>query len=186
MNAPFISEKWRNITISGRVASGSTTLSKSLADVLGWTLFNGGELYREYVKKHSIPLERTTHVSDAYHLELDRHIQNKLRTEHNLIIESWLAGYDAKGTDKVFKIFVTCPDDAIRIDRIVNRDTMTVDQAKEHLRVREEENLVKWEKLYKTRDFWNPHLYDLVVDTYKNGPTQTLNIALEALGYKKT
>lgn len=181
----FSSPKWRNITISGRVASGATTLSHHLTESIGWQLINGGEMYRLYAKEQRIPLEKTTLSSDDYHLKLDAFIKDKLRTQSHLIIESWLSGFDAQGIADVFKIFVICPEDAVRVDRLVNREGMTVEQAKHHLKTREEENLKKWEKLYRTRDIWNPKLYDLVIDTYTNGPTEALDLALEAIGYKK-
>lgn len=183
MTIPFSSSDWRNITVSGRAASGATTLSKTLAERLGWKIINGGELYREYAKKNDIPLEKTTASEDKYHLELDNFIKEKLNNEKSLIIESWLSGFDAQNITGVFKIFVTCSDDAVRIDRLVNRDKMTIDAAKNHLKVREEENLEKWEKLYHTRDFWNPKLYNIIIDTYPNGPTETLEIALKAIGF---
>lgn len=183
MTIPFSSPKWRNITVSGRAASGATTLSKSLSKRLGWEIINGGELYREYAKKNGIPLEKTTASDDKYHLELDDFIKDKLKNENRLIIESWLSGFDAQNIPGVFKIFVTCSADAVRIDRLVNRDKMTIDEAKNHLKTREEENLEKWEKLYHTRDFWNPELYNLVIDTYPHGPTETLEIAQKAIEY---
>lgn len=179
----FISTKFQNITVSGRAASGATTLSRVLAEKLGWTLINPGEIYRQYVKEKGIPLEKTTEVSDQYHLDMDNLIKTKLKNEKSLIIESWLSGFDAQGIAGVYKIFVNCSDDAIRLDRIVNRDNMTLDQAKIHLKVREEENLVKWEKIYKTRDIWNRNLYDLWIDTTRNGPLETLNIVLNAIGH---
>lgn len=176
--------KWRNITVSGRAANGATTLSQKLAEKLNWTLINPGEIYREYAKKNGIPLAKTSQSSDRYHLDLDKFIKEKLKNENQLIIESWLSGFDAQNIPGVFKIFVDCSDEALRIDRLVNRDRMTIEEAKEHLKTREEENLAKWGKLYHARDFWNPNLYDLVIDTYKNGPTETLEIALKAIGYK--
>lgn len=177
----FVSPKWQNITVSGRTANGATTLSRKLAERLGWTLINPGEIYREYARKNNIPLEKTTQSEDLYHIDLDNFIKEKLKNEKNLIIESWLSGFDAQGISGVFKIFVTCSDDSVRVDRLVNRDKMTIEEAILHMKTREEENLIKWEKLYHTRDFWNPSLYDLVIDTYKNGPTETLEIALKEL-----
>lgn len=181
MQSPFISDKWRNITISGRVASGATTLSRALAQKLGWSLINGGELYREYAKKNGIPLEQTNLSEDKYHLELDQFIKDKLKKETQLIIESWLSGFDAQGIDGVFKIFVMCSSDGVRIDRLVNREKITIEEAKLHLKTREEENLKKWEKLYGTRDIWNTKLYDMIIDTYNNGPEETLNLVLSAV-----
>ncbi|MBI2617684.1 cytidylate kinase family protein [Candidatus Gottesmanbacteria bacterium] len=183
MESPIILPKWKNITVSGRAASGATTLSKKLSEKLGWKLINGGELYREYAKKNGIPLAATTQSEDSYHLELDNFIKEKLRSEKHIIIESWLSGFDAQNIPGIFKIFVTCSDDNIRVDRIVNRDNMTIEEAKQHLKQREEENIIKWEKLYHTRDFWNPNLYDLIINTYTSGPAETLKVALQALGY---
>jgi cytidylate kinase len=184
MTNTFPSQNIRNITISGRAASGATTLSRLLSEKIGWELINGGEIYRQYVKKKGIPLEKTTQVSDEYHKELDLFIQDKLKTEEHIIVESWLSGFDAENIPGVFKIFVMCSQDAVRIDRLVNREGMTVEQAKEHIKVREAENIAKWEKMYHTRDFWNPSLYDLVIDTYTNGPTETLQLALSAIGFQ--
>lgn len=183
MKNPFSSPKFRNITISGRAACGATTLSKSLAVKLNWQLINAGEIVRQYMKKNDIPLEQTNQTSDNYHLELDSFIREKLIKENNLIVESWLSGFDAQGIQGVFKIFVTCSDMAVRIDRVMNRDGLTLEQAKEHIKIREEENLKKWEALYHTRDFWNPQLYDLVIDTFKLGPNQTLEVALRAIEF---
>src|SRR3972149_11138494 len=173
----------RIITISGRVASGATTLSRHLAHKLNWTLWNGGEIYRKYSKDADIPLERTDLSADDYHLKLDNYIKEKLKTEKNLIMESWLSGFNAQGIAGIFKIFVICSVDSVRVDRLVNRENITIDEAKEHLKRREEENFKKWQRLYKADNFWNRRFYDLVIDTYTNGPTQTLEIALKALGF---
>ena len=185
MDKTPISLLYRAITVSGRVASGATTLSRGLANALNWRLWNGGEIYRQHVRQNGIPLERTDLSEDKYHLNLDKYIKEKLKTEKNIVIESWLSGYDARGIKGVYKIFINCTDDSLRVDRLVNREKISIDAAKEHLKRREEENLKKWERLYRTKDFWNPDLYDLVIDTYHFGPVETLNLALKALRYQK-
>jgi cytidylate kinase len=185
MDEVFYSDKIQNITVSGKAASGATTLSRNLAKLLNWEILNPGEMYRKYVKENNIPLEKTTEVSDKYHTDLDNLIREKLNNHSHMVIESWLSGFDAQGIKGVFKIFVTCSNDQVRMDRIVSRDNMTLDEAKKHLKTREEENLIKWEKLYHTRDIWNPKLYDLWIDTFHDGPTETLDIALNAIGYRR-
>lgn len=185
MESPIILSNWKNITVSGRAASGATTLSKKLAERLGWKLINGGEMYREYVKKKGIPLAATTQSEDSYHIDLDIFIKEKITNESHLIVESWLSGFDAQHVQGVFKVFVQCSDDSVRVDRLVNRDMMSIEEAKHHLKQREEENLLKWEKLYHTRDFWNPSLYDLIIDTFTSGPFETVDLTLSALGYTK-
>lgn len=180
-----VSLPFRIITVSGRVASGATTLSHSLAEALNWELWNGGEIYRQYARNNHIPLERTDLSTDDYHLKLDKYIKDRLIKEKNLIMESWLSGYNARGIEGVYKIFVNCSVDSVRVDRLVNREKITIDEAKAHLKKREEENLSKWHRLYKENDFWNTKYYDLIIDTYQNGPTETLEIVLKALGVTK-
>lgn len=183
MEKLFSSPNFRNITVSGKAGNGATTLSKALSEKLGWELINAGELVRIYMKEKAVSLELTSKTLDKYHLDLDNFIKEKLKTENQLVIESWLSGFDAQNIPGIFKIFVDCSNDAIRIDRLMNRDKMTIRQAKEHLKTREEENIRKWGKLYHTRDFWNPKLYDLVIDTYRHGPSETLELTLKAIGY---
>ncbi len=185
MNTPVTIPEVRNITVSGRAASGATTLSKALGEKLGWQVINGGEIYRKYARKNGIPLEQTGQSADEYHLQLDNFIKEKLKQEKNLIIESWLSGFDAQNIDGIFKIFVVCSDDLLRAKRIVERDKMTIEEAKIHLKTREEENLKKWDKLYHSREFWNPKIYNIVIDTFKTNPSETLHLALTALGVSK-
>jgi cytidylate kinase len=185
MSKIFQNPRFKNITISGRAANGATTLSRLLAQKLGWIVINGGEIYREYVKKNGIPLEKTTKVPDAYHKELDALIKDKLVSKKNLIIESWLSGFDAQKIDGVFKVFITCSSDAVRIDRLVNREGMTIDEAKKHIKVREAENIKKWTRLYHTNNFWSPALYDLVIDTFKHDRQETLDLVLKSIGFSK-
>ena len=72
------------------------------------------------------------------------------------------------GLPHVLKVLLQC-DDALRIDRVVNRDNLSVEEAKKHLQEREEANLKKWERMYGVSDFWDPKHYDLVINTYAHG-----------------
>lgn len=180
----------RNITISGKVACGTTTLFIKLKEILdpkGWKFFSGGEFMREYAVTHSLfPKDSKHHhaatvYTDDFDREVDTMIRKRLQEESHLLIESDLAGFNAQGINGVFKILLDCSDDAVRIDRLVNRDKISVSEAKEHLIQREAENVEKWKRLYGDHNFWDPKYYDLVIDTYKNGPTETLNVALKAI-----
>ena len=104
----------------------------------------------------------------------------------------------AQGVQGVLKVLLVCSDEAVRIDRIVNRDGVTVATAKKHIHGRSQENLAKWSRLYEPQwqawvveagkvtksdpiDFWRPDLYDVVIDTYSTNKEQTLKKALDAL-----
>lgn len=173
---------YRNITITGKICTGSTTLAIALQKELSWKYRNSGQLFREYMKKEKIPIEDTTQSSDSIHLKLDNFVKEQLKKGKNQIFEGWLTGFLARGTPGVLKVLLIC-DDALRIDRLVNRDNLTVEGAKAHIRKREAENFKKWSEMYKATNFWNPKQYDLVIDTYSNSKEETLEKVLKELGY---
>lgn len=181
----------RNITISGRIGSGSTTLAAKLSDVLGWEMLDGGKLFRQLTKDHGYADNR----DDSFDLEYEENIKNMLKTKTHQIIQSHLAGFDAQGVQGIFKILVLCEDNSgndktdVRIDRLVNRDRISIDEAKHEVKERERQNLEKWRRLYADNDTnwvnWDRKYYDFAVNTYSHNQDETLRLALEAIGYKK-
>ena len=125
-------------------------------------------------------------------------MRDNLFNKHDYVYESWLSGFLAQGAPEVLKILIYCSDDAVRVDRIANRDDISIIEAKEHIFTREQKNLEKWIKMYskewgewvvkpKTLPqsdpiyFWRPELYDVAIDTFKLGKEETLEKALQAI-----
>lgn len=184
--------KYSSIAISGQPGAGRSTLLKNLKPYLtplGWKFFSGGEWSRQFsikAGKHN-PKDPTHHFATDFGEEIDRQIDITMREKlsdpnTHMAVESWIAGWNMRSLPHVLKVLLIC-DDALRIDRIVNRDNITVEEAKRHLREREETNLSKWEHMYKTRDFWNPKHYDLIINTYSHSQQETLDLVLQALRY---
>lgn len=175
--------KYINITLSGKIAAGTTTLAKSLQESLGWKYINTGTIQRDYDKKHNINTNRHGALvrSDEHEREMEAMTKKMLETESNLIYEAWLAGFVAQGIPGILKVLLICSQDAVRIDRIVNRDQLTFEEAKQFIKQREEENEKKWKKLYGNYNFWDPKYFDLVIDTNSSGPMETLGRVLDKL-----
>lgn len=175
--------KYRNIAISGGAAVGKGTLRAGLKPYLaplGWKFRSGGDLLREFTKGNKIP---KASLADAeWHKKLDRKTFELLE-EGNLVVESWLAGYVARERADTLRIFVFCSNDAIRIDRVVNRDHVDVETAKKIIFEREKDNFAEWRKIYGDHNFWDPKYFHLSLDTYSLNKKQTLQKILEALGY---
>ena len=119
----------RNITISGRIASGSTTLAKHLSDSLGWRHLEGGDIFWERVRsKSGLHVKDTDKRPDDEDKIFDEELKKMLREDKNIILETKLAGFNAQGISGVFKVLVVCEDPNgqdhmdIRIDRLVNRE----------------------------------------------------------------
>ena len=194
--APVDIEGINNITISGRIASGTTTLAHNLANKLHWEVLEGGELFGKFHEEHLNDKSElaVSQRPDKIDLEYEEKIKKILKEKNHQIIQSHLAGFDAQGIDGIFKILVICEDPNgedkldIRIDRLVNRKGIHVDDAKHEIREREKSNLEKWRRMYAGGDpnwvYWDRKYYDLVVNTYSHNPEESLKLVLDKAGYK--
>ncbi len=192
MNQPVDSPNIRNITISGRIGSGATTLAVKLSKELGWEMLEGGQIMRRINKEVGANVVETNKRPDHFDLEYEEMVKKILREEKNRIIQSHLAGFDAQKIEGVFKILVVCEDDEgndkkdIRIDRLINRDKISVEEAKSEVIEREKRNLEKWIRLYADNDetwvYWEKNYYDLIINTYSHNKEETLKIVLKSIG----
>lgn len=187
--------KYRNITVSGGVACGKGTLARNLAHTLaphGWKAFSGSELAHRFAPEHYDEQFKDTnkrhHNAEAYDDATDRHIDEKitelLRTENNHIVESWLAGFNARDIADTLRVLLYASQPSVIIERLVNRDHCSVEEAKAHIEERNIKNITKWKRLYGDYDFFNPAYYTLCIDTYTHGPIETMNMVLNELGHK--
>ncbi len=183
--------KIKNITVSGRIGSGATTLAKKLSEYLEWGMLDGGKIMRKVQSDIGAGVEETSKRPDHFDLEYEEKIKNILSLESHHIIQSHLAGYDAQGIDGVFKILVITEDENgedkmdIRIDRLVNRDGTSIEQAKYEIKERDKQNLEKFRRLYANNDpnwvYWDKKYYDLVVNTYKLNQEDAFKTAISEI-----
>jgi len=175
--------KFRNITISGGVATGKNTLLNNLKpflEPLGWKFASGGQILRDYLKEYVNPLAGAAPAN--IHHQIDKRTI-KLLDEGNYVIESWLAGFMARDRKDTLRVLLYCSNPALKIDRVVNRDKVTVEEAKKMIKEREENNFHTWKKIYGDYNFFDPQYYHLLIDTYSSGPLETVGKVLDALGY---
>lgn len=195
MQDPIDIPKVRNITVSGRIGSGATTLAKRLSEELGWDVLDGGKLFRKINADLGMSITASNDRPDHFDLEYEEKVKKMLQNESHHIIQSHLAGFDAQEIPGIFKILVLCEDHEgndkteIRIDRLVNRDGKPVEEAKEEVLQREAEHLKKFRRLYANDDqnwvYWDRKYYDLVVNTFSHNEAESLAMVLEALGIKQ-
>lgn len=180
----------KNVTVSGRIGSGTTTLAVALSKELDWELLEGGAIFEKFHQEMQKDELEVDARPDDFDLKYEKKIKDTLKNKEHQIIQSHLAGFDAQDIPGVFKILVICEDEGedkvdIRIDRLVNRKGISVDDAKKEVKVREERNLEKWRRLYADGDqnwvYWDPKYYDLVVNTFSHNQEDSLNFVLEAL-----
>lgn len=185
MTKPITLPGIRNITVSGRIASGATTLAKQIAEELGWEFLEGGELFEKFFDpQKGNDKDRPDEADLAY----EKKIKTLLKEKDHQVIQSHLAGFDAQGIDGVYKIGVICEDEdghdrmEVRVDRLVNRKNVPVAEAIKEVKNRELGLLEKWRRLYAGNDpewiYWDKKYFDLLVNTYSHNKRESLNYVL--------
>lgn len=194
MKKPYLFSQFRNITISGRIGTGQSTLARQLAETLGWEMLDGGKLFRAFMQEMGESVVNSGARPDSFDLEYEERVKKMLREKSQQVIQSHLAGFDAQGISGVFKVLLVCKDSKgndkkeVRIDRLVNRDGVSVENAKHEVTEREAANLLKWRRLYMATDpewvYWDRKYYDFVVNTYTHNQEESLQLVLKAIDYK--
>lgn len=177
--------KYDKITVSGKAGVGTSTLSKHLSHTLNWKYVNVGTIQREYdVSLGLLEYDHgTTAHTDEHEQSIEKMTQDVLTNEKNIVYEAWLAGFIARNIPNTLRVLLVCSNFGIRIDRVSNRDMLSMKEAKHFIQIRERQNITKWKKIYGNYDFWDPAYFDVIIDTAKCGPMETVGKVLDKLGY---
>ncbi len=186
----------RIVTVSGRIGAGSTSLAHHLAARLGWRHVEGGDIFWEAIRKRMNVSTKDTNLRPDEEDQLFEEKQKQmLLNEKYLVLESKLSGFCAQDLPDVYKVDVVCEDangddqPQIRIDRLVNREELTMEEAKNEVLQREINDLTKWRRLYANNDdswvYWDKKYYDLVVNTFSHNQEESLQMVLDGIGFTK-
>ena len=154
------------ITISGLPGSGTTTVSRLVAEALGLPRLPGGEVFRQLAAEAGMTLaEFGGHAQDnpAIDRELDDRLQARA-TEGDCVIESRLAGWLATRAGlPALRVWVDCADD-VRAARVAVRDGTTAAQALADNAARSDLERARYRAVYSI-DLDDRSTYDLVLDS---------------------
>lgn len=195
MDQPTKLPNTRIITVSGRIGAGSTSLAHNLAKTLGWRHVEGGEIFWEAVRnKMNLAPKDTKLRPDEEDLLFEEKQKEMLKNEECLVLESKLAGFCAAEMPDVFRIAVVCEDEQgndqveTRVKRLIDREKVSLEEAKAEVLEREANDLNKWRRLYAKNDqgwiYWDKKYYNTTINTYFLNKEECLKQALEAIGFK--
>lgn len=154
------------VTISGLPGSGTTTISRLVADALGLERVPGGEVFRQLAAESGMSLSEFGRYAQD-HPDIDRELDQRLTDRARAggcLIESRLAGWLAqRAALPSLRVWVDC-DEAARAARVAGRDGTTVDEAIEENRARAALERSRYLAVYDI-DLDDRSPYDLVLDS---------------------
>ena len=126
------------ITVSGLPGSGTTSLSRYLAEHHGFTMISAGEVFRECAKEHHMELAefgRLAEKDPAYDKMIDARQKEIAEKKDNIIVEGRLSGWMVEKAD--LRIWLFAPI-GCRLERIVfpRPDCRYRDSKGDHARTR--------------------------------------------------
>lgn len=167
-----------NITISGSLGSGKSTVCNSLNE-RGFELVSAGQIFRKTAERMNITineLNRLAEEDDSYDRKVDISIREKGCLAEFTIFDSRMAWYFVPNSFKVFLYL----DADIAADRVFNGDKRVaenyknVEEAKESLVLRASREKKRYEELYQV-DIFDMSNYDLVVDVAGKTPSDVID-----------
>lgn len=152
------------IAVGGLHGTGKTTYAKALANDFGIRHVSAGEFFREIAKEKNLTLERLNELARS-DPELDRLVDERTKEEAakgGVIIDGQLAAAVA-GDKADLRILITAPEE-VRMERISQRDSISLDEAREKTVQRERAERDRYMKYYGI-NVTDTAVYDVVVDS---------------------
>ncbi len=163
------------IAISGKSGCGNTTVSKLVADTLGYPMINF--TFRTLSEEKGIEFWtfcKQAEETDEYDLEVDRRqVEMAMAAEH-CVLGSRLAIWMLKDAD--FKVYLTASSEE-RARRITEREGGSLSERMEQTQRRDANDSKRYLRLYGI-DNSDTSIADLVIDTSKLGPEQVADLII--------
>jgi CMP/dCMP kinase len=161
------------VTISGLPGSGTTTVSRLVADALALVRVPGGEVFRQMAAEAGMSLAEFGALAQA-RPEIDHELDDRLEAhavEGGCVIESRLAGWLVTRAGLLaVRVWVDC-DDHVRASRVAERDGITLAQALGDNAQRSELERARYQAAYGI-DLDDRSTYDLVLDSTREPPEE--------------
>ncbi|MGB9927535.1 MAG: (d)CMP kinase [Methanosarcina sp.] len=173
------------ITVSGLPGSGTSTISRLLAESYELELISSGEVFRRIAKEKGMTLSEFGAMAEkdpSIDLAIDKNQRAIIRSQDNVVLESRLAGHMAMGVPNVIKIWMKAPL-PVRVKRIQKREKTSSFEVEFEKTVEREKSEALRYKNYYNIDISDLSIYDIVIDSEKWNQYQALDILRVAIDF---
>lgn len=153
------------ITVSGLPGSGTTSLSRYLAQRHGFTMISAGEVFRQLAKEHNMELARFGDLArkdPSYDKMIDARQKEIAEARDNIVIEGRLSGWMVDNAD--LKIWIYAPI-GCRIKRIVFRDQVADEETAKSLTLEREQCEADRYRSYYDIDINDLSIYHIILNS---------------------
>jgi cytidylate kinase len=153
------------ITVSGLPGSGTTSLSRYLAERHGFTMISAGEVFRQLAKEHTMELAafgRLAEEDPAIDRMIDARQKEIAKERDNIIVEGRLSGWMVEDADLRIWLYASI---GCRIKRIAFRDQVTDEKAAEQLTLEREQCEAGRYQSYYSIDISDLSVYHLILNS---------------------
>ncbi|MCX6732171.1 MAG: cytidylate kinase family protein [Candidatus Roizmanbacteria bacterium] len=155
---------YSKITISGKICTGKSSVFRELLEKLKWPTFSSGAYFREYSKSHNLELNNAEEQTNILTRKVDGMVKEMLHKPGHLLLDAWLGGVLAEGTNDVLTVLLTA-DDSIRFKRFAEREKVSLEVAQKEVILRDSSWFEKVKKIHNRSDFFDKKNYNLIIDT---------------------
>ncbi len=153
------------ITVSGLPGSGTTSLSRYLAEQHGFSMISAGEVFRQLAKEHNMALAEFGRLAEAdpsFDRMIDARQKEIAESCDNIIVEGRLSGWMVEHAD--LRIWLYAPI-GCRIKRIAFRDQTSDEKTAEELTLEREKCEAARYRSYYHIDIGDLSIYHIILNS---------------------
>lgn len=158
------------ITISGVAGSGKSTISKLLAQKLGYKHYSTGDFMRSIAKERNMTLLELSKLAEndrSIDLELDKRQKELGKKEDDFVIDARLGWYFIPHSFKIFlDVDINAAAKRIFKDQRVHESYKDIKESIEKIKARINSEEKRYKEYYNI-DYRDKSHYDLVINTTK-------------------
>ncbi|MGD0080998.1 MAG: (d)CMP kinase [Methanoregula sp.] len=153
------------ITVSGLPGSGTTSLSRYLAERHGFSMISAGEVFRQLAREHNMELARFGNLArqdPSYDKMIDARQKEIAQKRDDIIVEGRLSGWMVDGAD--LKVWLYAPI-GCRIQRIATRDNVADEKTAAALTLEREQCEADRYRSYYSIDISDLSIYHIILNS---------------------